>query len=242
MGGSKFGFIKMISLPLFHFQVTSLPSFAFSNLPQPDTSKLLANLEQKTKQMMTPPTPQPNNHPTSADSPSTSATTDVATAGSTTTSLRAMRKQPSATSASSANNFAARKNTNTNQMITAASGTPIMANHPTLSLPIVALPTKPLPVQMESPSTDMISNNENNKSLVQGFNNNNDNGTSIQITALIQSSNHPNAGDYIGHSGSSVGLGSPSDFMVQASTQVRIMYMMPEKKIRTSSHKILAGF
>ena len=30
-------------------QVTSLPSFAFSSLPQPDTSKLLANLEQKAK-------------------------------------------------------------------------------------------------------------------------------------------------------------------------------------------------
>ena len=63
-------------------------------------------------------------------------------------------------------------------MITATSGgggTPIMANHhPTLSLPIVALPTKPLPVQMESPiSPDIVSNNETNKSLVQGFNNNN---------------------------------------------------------------------
>ena len=204
-------------------QVTSLPSFAFSNLPQPDTSKLLANLEQKTKQMMTPTTNR-----TGSDSPSTSATTTtdvVGSSGSTTTSLRAMRKQPSA--ATSTNNFSVRKNTNANQMITAsAGGTPILANHPTLSLPIVALPTKPLPVQMTPPPPD-ISTNETNKSLVQGFNNNNNNnnGTSIQITALIQSSN-PNAGDYIGQTGSSVGLGSPSDFMVQASTQVRYM---PEK-------------
>ena len=163
----------------FFRQVTSLPSFAFSNLPQPDTSKLLANLEQKTKQMMTPQSNHNHSTTTSDSSSSTSATTDTISGSSTTTttSLRAMRKPPSAST--TANNFtAARKNTNTNQMITAASGgggTPIMANHhPTLSLPIVALPTKPLPVQMESPiSPDIVSNNETNKSLVQGFNNNN---------------------------------------------------------------------
>ena len=175
----KKSYLILFFSPYFR-QVTSLPSFAFSNLPQPDTSKLLANLEQKTKQMMT---PQSNhNHSTTtsdSSSSSTSATTDTVAGSSTTTttSLRAMRKPPSAST--TANNFtAARKNTNTNQMITAASGgggTPIMANHhPTLSLPIVALPTKPLPVQMESPiSPDIVSNNETNKSLVQGFNNNN---------------------------------------------------------------------
>ena len=172
-------------------QVTSLPSFAFSNLPQPDTSKLLANLEQKTKQMM--------NNP--------GCTSNNTNCNTTTSSLRAMRKQPS---------FSTSTRNPNDQGTVMPQGAPTMMtnNHqhhhhhhhhshhqPNLTLPIVALPTKPLPVQMTS-----AANGEANKSLVQGLNN----GTSIQITALIQS--NPNPGDFSGGH-------STSDFMVQASTQ-----------------------
>ena len=173
-------------------QVTSLPSFAFSNLPQPDTSKLLANLEQKTKQMMNNPGCNTSNHNTNCNT--------------TTSSLRAMRKQPSFSTST------VTRNPNDQGL---PQGAPTMMTHnhhhnhhhhhhshqhqnPNLTLPIVALPTKPLPVQMTSTAND--------SKLIQGLNN----GTSIQITALIQSNSNP--GDFSSH-------GSHSDFMVQASTQ-----------------------
>lgn len=121
-------------------QVTSLPSFAFSSLPQPDTSKLLANLEQKANL---------------GNSESTSTNT------TTTSSLRALRK-PQAAKKQSSNNQAA-----DNGEIAS------LINTQPLSLPMVALPTKPVPV-----------------------NNNNQGNTSIQITALIQSNPINNGQDF----------------------------------------------
>ena len=118
---------------------TTLPTFSFSNLPQPDTSKLLANLEQKAKEMTT------------------------------TSTLRALRKQPSSASASTTTPPTPAATTPT--VVATTSNKPMMSTTQPI-LPLVALPTKPLPVQITPSSSSAPTT------------------TSIQITALIQSSNN----------------------------------------------------
>ena len=149
--------------------VSTLPSFAFSSLPQPDTSKLLANLELKAKEMMT--------------SEVSSVTSAVST--TTTSSLRAMRKPPSASKKAAAAAVSALPVTNPTASLTSGllpdaptSNSPIASlinTQPLPALPLVPLPTKPLPVQMtvSSSSHEMTSGEGMSKS--------------IQITALIQS-------------------------------------------------------
>lgn len=155
-------------------QVTSgsMPSFAFSNLPQPDTSKLLANLEQKAKEMMT--------------------TSDTSTTcnSSTTSSLRALRKPTtngSSTGSSTKKVPCCQQSEDPQQIAT-------LINTQPLSLPLVALPTKPLPVQMtavttsqESSVVDQTSKTSSNCTLDMMNHVSSNSSTSIQITALIQS-------------------------------------------------------
>ena len=126
---------------------TTLPTFSFSNLPQPDTSKLLANLEQKAKEMTT------------------------------TSTLRALRKQPSSStsnpsSVSSASPVSCSSSTTTTPPAASNvndSNKPMMNTTTQPLLPLVALPTKPLPVQITPTSSAAPTT------------------TSIQITALIHS-------------------------------------------------------
>lgn len=161
-------------------QVTSgsMPSFAFSNLPQPDTSKLLANLEQKAKEMMT----------TSESTSSSSSST------STTSSLRALRKPTTTTS--SASSATPKKVPCCQQQSEDPQQIATLINTQPLSLPLVALPTKPLPVQMTAVTTSQDSNTvldhphtskTSNNCIDNMMNHVSSNSTSIQITALIQS-------------------------------------------------------
>ena len=254
---AKKGMNPTISVTYCQPQVTSLPSFAFSSLPQPDTSKLLANLEQKTKQMMTSPATTTNPQSTAAASISASSSSSSTSGQSTsctnhhhssagmtsmTSSLRALRKQPS--TAATAFNFlgGGRKDQpqgcSMQQQQQTTCGAPIIVGNQqqhqhlhhhhhqqsqqqqqqALSLPIVALPTKPLPVPMTSTLTNEIcgngaGNNKQSSVMGQGCVNN---GTSIQITALIQS--NPNAGGENLFGSNGLVTSSSSDFMVQAST------------------------
>ena len=137
---------------------TTLPTFSFSNLPQPDTSKLLANLEQKAKEMTT------------------------------TSTLRALRKQPSSTCSSSSSTTTSSSpavsspctstpSPNTNVVASVNDTNKPMMNTTQPLLPLVALPTKPLPVQITPPSSSTTTAAPPTT-------------TSIQITALIHSNSN----------------------------------------------------
>ena len=139
---------------------TTLPTFSFSNLPQPDTSKLLANLEQKAKEMTT------------------------------TSTLRALRKQPSSTCSSSSSTTTSSSpavsspctstpSPNTNVVASVNDTNKPMMNTTQPLLPLVALPTKPLPVQITPPSSSTTTAAPPPPTT-----------TSIQITALIHSNSN----------------------------------------------------
>ncbi len=183
-------------------QVSSLPSFAFSNLPQPDTSKLLANLELKAKEMMTTPSSctEAGSNTTVPDSPNSGSSAGSSSSvvqqqqssnnTSTTSSLRALRKPAHPSKKGGVPSPPEQGACNNDQSTTHIAS--LMSTHP-LSLPLVALPTKPLPVQMASQAAAAVTTTQNaattedDQKVPAAAAPYSLNNTSIQITALIQS-------------------------------------------------------
>ena len=153
---------------------TTLPTFSFSNLPQPDTSKLLANLEQKAKEMTTTSTLRAlRKQPSSSSSCSSASSTTTSSSSAAAAVSSAVSSSCTSTPPSTTNVVASVNDTNKPMMNTTQ---PL--------LPLVALPTKPLPVQITPPSPSTSASTIAATAPPTT--------TSIQITALIHSNSSSN--------------------------------------------------